>query len=435
MRARKRGATFTRMLPDIISPASTPAPSTSGRRPLGATVIALAIVSFLTDVSSDMIYPLLPGFLTASLGVSAAFLGVIEGAAESTAALLKLASGWWSDRVTRRKPLVVAGYGIAALARPMIALASSGTQLLFIRLADRVGKGIRSSPRDALIADAVDARDRGRAYGLHRAADNAGAVVGPLLAFALLGVGGLSLRTVFALAAIPGALAVVVLVMRVKEGGATLIVPMMAGRHEADAAGRAPHANATGRATLGAEFRTVMVSVFLFTLGNSTDVFLLLRAHTLGVSGAQLPLLWALYNGVRAVASAPGGALSDRIGRRPVVLVGWALFAAVYAGFAVASVPWHVWTLFAVYGMTFGLTEGTEKALVADLTPIALRGTAFGWYNLVIGIGALPASVLFGVLWTGYSPAVAFGVGSAFAMLASLVLLQARLPARATGGG
>ena len=423
-------------------PAQQSAPP--ARRRLGATVIALAVVSLLTDVSSDMIYPLLPGFLAGTLGVSAAFLGVIEGAAETTAALLKLASGWWSDRLRRRKPLVVAGYGLSALVRPLVALATGGGQVLAIRVADRVGKGLRSSPRDALIADAVDPRDRGRAYGAHRAADNAGAVLGPLIAFALLGVGGVSLRTVFALAAIPGLMAVVVVAARVREAARTTPAPTLVVRREEGALAVAPAAVveevASGRSTghapepFGPAFRTVMVAILVFTLGNSTDAFLLLRATTVGVPVAQVPLLWALYNGVKALASMPGGALSDRIGRRPVVLAGWLLYAGTYVGFAFATHPWHVWALFAVYGLTFGLTEGTEKALVADLTPTARRGTAFGWYNLVVGVGALPASVLFGVLWTRYGPTTAFITGGAFALVGTLVLTLARLPSRPAHG-
>ena len=410
----------------VESPDTTP----RTRRPLGPTVIGLAAVSFLTDVSSDMIYPLLPGFLAGTLGVSAAFLGVIEGTAETTAALLKLASGWWSDRLARRKPLVVAGYAIASVARPLVAIATSGAQVLAIRLADRVGKGIRSSPRDALIADAVDARDRGRAYGVHRAADNAGAVAGPLLAFLLLGVGGLSLRTVFAIAAVPGLLSVIVLVWRVREsrGGSHVVAPAMAVRHEEEASNVVPvaaRASQAPNAPFAPGFNVVMGAVLLFTLGNSTDAFLLLRATSVGVTVAQLPLIWAMYNGVKALASAPGGSLSDKIGRRPVVLAGWIIYAATYAGFAMATQAWQVWALFAVYGVTFGLTEGTEKALVADLTPSERRGAAFGWYNLVIGAGALPASVLFGLLWTTTGPAVAFATGATIALVASLVLAAA----------
>lgn len=408
------------------------------RRPLSPTVIGLAAVSFLTDVSSDMIYPLMPSFMAGTLGVSAAFLGVIEGASETTAALLKLASGWWSDRLTRRKPLVLAGYTIASVARPLVAIATSGAQVLAIRLADRVGKGIRSSPRDALIADATDPRERGRAYGVHRAADNAGAVAGPLLAFLLLGAGGLSLRTVFALAAIPGALSVLVLVLRVREprGGSLASPPALAMRHDEEASDvRLPAAPAAVAPSSGAPvssvapfapgFKVVMGAVLLFTLGNSTDAFLLLRATSVGVSIAQVPLIWAMFNGVKALASTLGGSLSDRIGRRPVVLTGWLMYAATYAGFAVATQAWQVWALFAAYGLTFGLTEGTEKALVADLTPAARRGAAFGWYNLVIGVGALPASILFGTLWTTAGPAVAFATGGAIALIAALVLAAA----------
>lgn len=396
----------------------------SASRPLAPTVWVLAAVSFLTDVSADMIYPLLPAFLSGTLGASAAFIGVIEGAAESTAALLKLASGWWSDRVRRRKPLVVAGYGVAAVARPLVALATQGWHVLAIRLADRVGKGVRSAPRDALIADATDPRDRGRAYGMHRAADNAGAVAGPLLAFALLAA-AVPERTVFALAAVPGVLGVLLLAWRVTERGAS--------GHADESRVASPRASAASPtaaplAPFAPGFPLTLTSVLVFTLGNSTDAFLLLRARDVGVPLAQLPLLWALFNGVKALASMPGGALSDRVGRRPVVLFGWALFAAVYAAFAVVRAPWQAWALFALYGLTFGVTEGTEKALVADLTPPARRGAAFGWYNAAVGLGALPASVLFGILWTTAGPAAAFGTGAALALVASLLLALAPMP-------
>lgn len=377
----------------------------ASRPRLGRTVKALGAVSFLTDVSSEMIYPLLPLFLAGTLGVSAGVIGVVEGAAESTAALVKLASGWWSDRVRRRKPLVVAGYIVASVARPLIAIAQSATQVLLIRVSDRVGKGIRTAPRDALIADSVEPASRGRAFGFHRAADHSGAVVGPLVAWALLEHGGVSLRTVFALAAIPAALAVLTVITAVREPAPAPI-----------AATVAPVRLTTD---LGGRFWAVLGVLFVFTLGNSTDAFLLLRARELGVPAALIPILWAMLHLVKAVSSTPGGALSDRFGRRPLLITGWVLYAAVYLALGSAAAEWQVWALFAVYGVYFGLTEGAEKALIADMVPAARRGAAFGWFNLAIAAGALPASVLFGMVWDAYGAQVAFGMGASLALLAA----------------
>ena len=372
---------------------------------LGRNVIALGVVSFFTDVSSEMIYPLLPVFLTTTLGASAGMLGAIEGAAESTASLLKLASGWWSDRVGKRKPLVVAGYGIASIARPLIAVAQSATQVLLIRLSDRLGKGIRTAPRDALIADSVDPSVRGRAFGFHRAMDHAGAVIGPLLAFALLQWMGLGLRTVFWLALIPGILAMVTVIVFVREA--------------AIASTQATMAPTTGSASVPRSFWAYLGVVLLFTLGNSTDAFLLLRASQLGVPTALLPILWATLHVVKSATSTHGGALSDKIGRLPTLIAGWTIFALVYVGFGVASAQWHAWALFVVYGLFFALTEGTEKALVADFVG-AKRGTAFGWFHLTIGLGALPASVLFGLVWDRAGAPAAFYMGAGLAVLAAI---------------
>jgi MFS family permease len=379
-------------------------------------VLVLAAVSLLTDASSEIIYPLLPIFLTTVLGTSAAAVGAIEGAAETTSALLKLASGWWSDRASRRKPLVVAGYALASLARPLVAIAQSAGQVLAIRLTDRVGKGIRGSPRDALIAESVDPSIRGRAFGFHRAADHAGAVIGPLIAFALLRWEQLPLRTVFLFAALPGVLSVIVLVMGVRE------TP----RDTRAASATKKAAMPSLGAPLGRAFWTFLISVLLFTLGNSTDAFLILRANQLGVSVALVPILWAALHVVKSAASVPGGALSDRFGRKPLILAGWAVYAVVYLGFGRATETWHAWALFLAYGMFFGLTEGTQAALIADLVGSARRGTAYGWYYLAVGVGALPASLLFGLVWDRVSPRVAFDVGAVLAFAAALVLLAVR---------
>jgi len=361
--------------------------------------------------------------ITLLRSASASAVGAIEGAAETTSALLKLASGWWSDRVSRRKPLVVAGYALASLVRPLIGLAQSATQVLAIRLSDRVGKGVRGAPRDALIAESVHPSIRGRAFGFHRSADHAGAVVGPLVAFALLKWEHIPLRTVFLLAAIPGLLSVLVLVLGVREtprqGTAAVLAQPVSG-------------SPLRAAGLGRPFWTFIASVLLFTLGNSTDAFLILRANQLGVSVALVPILWAALHVVKSAASIPGGALSDRFGRKPLILAGWAVYAAVYFAFGRATETWHAWALFLAYGMFFGLTEGTQAALIADLVGQARRGTAYGWYSLAIGIGALPASVLFGLVWDRVSPRAAFDLGAALALAAAVVLLPVRPQPAAT---
>lgn len=393
----------------------------ASRPRLGRNVYALTVVSFLTDVSSEMIYPLLPAFLTTTLGASASFVGAIEGAAESTAALLKLASGWWSDRVRRRKPLVIVGYVIASVMRPLVALARSAGQVLAIRVSDRVGKGIRNSPRDALIADSVDPTIRGKAFGFHRSGDNAGGVVGPLIAFALLNWRQVSLRTVFWWAAVPGALAVGTTIWGVRD------VPK-----ERPATTPSSHSSPSLSISLGGRFWSVLFVILLFTLGNSTDAFLLLRAQQLGVPIALAPILWAWLHIVKTASGTPGGMLSDRLGRKPLLVAGWLLYAVVYFAFGRASATWHAWALFGVYGVFFGLTEGTERALVADLVPLSRRGTAFGWYNLTIGIGALPASVIFGELWDHYSSRAAFDFGAAMALAAALGITLIRIAERTT---
>jgi len=393
------------------------------RPKLGRNVIGLSAVSFFTDVSTEMIYPLLPVFLAGVLGANASFIGAIEGTAETTASLLKLLSGWWSDKVSSRKPFVVAGYLIASIVRPFTAAAHSATQVLTIRVTDRVGKGIRSSARDALLADSAAPEGRGRAYGFHAAADNAGAVLGPLVAFLILklhGVGSLdtgrhliprdehAMRNVFWLSAIPAAIAMVILVVVVRD------VPRRDSGAKSGEAG--------GSASLGGRFWRYLVVVLLFTLGNSTDAFLLLRANQLGVPVALAPILWAVLNFVKSATGTYGGQLSDRIGRKPLIVGGWLLYAAVYYAFAWAGTSWQAWALFAVYGIFYGMTEGTEKALVADIVPTVRRGAAFGWYNLAIGLGALPASLIFGWIWDRWGSPSAFVFGATLALVAAILM-------------
>ncbi|HEY0782850.1 MAG TPA: MFS transporter, partial [Thermoanaerobaculia bacterium] len=319
-------------------------------------------------------------------------------------------SGWWSDRRPRRKPLVVLGYALAALARPLVAFSRSPLQVLAIRLTDRTGKGIRTSPRDALIADSVDPSIRGRAYGFHRAADHAGAVLGPLLAFLLLQMAHLPLRRIFLWTAVPGALSVLLLLYGLRE------VPRAAPAQPIEGGAKGP----AETAPLGGRFWAFLGVLGIFTLGNSSDAFLLLRAGQLGVAPALVPILWAALHVVKSVSSTPAGALSDRLGRKPLLVAGWVLYAAVYWALGQATAAWQVWVLFAVYGIHFGLTEGTEKALVADLVPAARRGAAFGWYNLALGLGALPASLLFGEIADRSGARTAFSFGGAMALLAAV---------------
>ena len=383
-------------------------------------------MSFFTDVSTEMIYPLLPVFLAGVLGANASFIGAIEGVAETTASLLKLVSGWLSDKIGSRKILVVIGYGIATIVRPFTAAAHSARQVLAIRLTDRIGKGIRTSPRDALLADSAPVQARGRAFGFHAAADNAGAVLGPLLAFMILklhGVGSFdgtnrllphdeqALRNVFWLAAVPGLIALAILIVVVRD------VPRReAGGKAAEASGGAVGGGLTRR------FWAYLVVVLLFTLGNSTDAFLLLRANQLGVPVAMAPILWALLNLVKSATGTYGGQLSDTLGRKPLIVGGWLLYAAVYFAFGWAAAAWQAWALFAVYGIFYGMTEGTEKALVADIVPRSRRGSAFGWYNLAIGLGALPASLIFGAIWDRAGAPSAFMFGATLALIAALLM-------------
>jgi MFS family permease len=390
--------------------AAPPAP----RRRLPPTVVALGVVSLLNDAASEMIYPLLPALITA-LGGGPAVLGLIEGVAESTASFLKLGAGVLADRVRRLKPLVVAGYALASVLRPLVAFATAPWQVLVVRCGDRVGKGLRSSPRDALLAAAAPPERRGLAFGFHRAMDHAGAFLGPLLALVFLDLAHLPARTVFLLAAVPGALTVIVLVVGVREHLVTR---------------PAAAATAGPRARLGARLWWFYAALVLFTLGNSSDAFLLLHAQKHGVAVALLPALWLMHHVVKAALSMLGGALSDRVGRRRSILAGWALYAVVYLAFGLAARSWQIWLLFAVYGVYFALTEGAEKALVADLAPPAARGAAYGVYNFALGVAAVPASLLFGALYQGVGPLAAFATGAGCAAAGAAVLVLGAVATR-----
>jgi MFS family permease len=387
-------------------------------RRLPRNVFAISLVSLLNDASSEIIYPLLPLFLAGALGASPRVIGLIEGGAESVSSLLKLFAGYVSDRAGRRKQLVVFGYGLASCARPLLAFARNWPAAFAIRLSDRIGKGIRTAPRDAMIADATPAAQRGLAFGFHRAMDHAGAIIGPLISFALIwwlvvdrnAPTASEFKTIFLCASVPALAAVLVAIFFVRETHA---------QHAAQPS--APPVRFTLRGFDG-NFKRFLVLVALFTLSNSSDAFLLLRARDAGIAVVMLPLLWAALHVSKVVSSLVSGDLSDRIGRKKLILAGWLLYAAVYAGFAfVTSAAW-AWALFLIYGIYFGLCEGVEKALVADLVRPEQRGTAFGLYNLAFSITVWPASLLMGEVWDWQGPRVAFLMSAVLGTLAAVLL-------------
>ncbi len=389
---------------------------------LPRNVFSISVVSLFNDASSEIIYPVLPLFLALTLGATRAQIGLIEGAAESLSGFLKLFSGYFSDRRGRRKGMVVFGYGLASVARPLIGLATRWPQVFAIRMADRFGKGVRSAPRDAMIADSALPNERGLAFGFHRAMDHAGAVIGPLTAYAVLSLIATNrqeptaehYKTLFLLAAIPALVAVLVAIFAVRETG-----------HAARAVDENNPRPAPSRLTLrgfDSNFKRFLVILALFTLSNSSDAFLLLRAQQAGVSAALIPLLWAALHVSKVVSSVLGGDLSDKLGRKTMIVSGWALYAAVYLAFAFVSTAAEAWILFLVYGVYFGLTEGTEKALVADLVRPEQRGTAYGLYNLAFSITVLPASILMGKLLDAYGPFTAFLTSALIGSTAALLL-------------
>lgn len=374
---------------------------------LPRTVWLIGLISLVNDSASDMLYPLIPLYLSSVLMAGPKALGLIEGIAEASASLLKLFSGVVVDRTRRSKPWLVFGYGLAGLGRPLIAVINSWPWLLAIRFADRVGKGLRSSPRDALLAASVGAHQRGLAFGLHRAMDNAGAVIGPLLATALLAL-HVPLHAIFLWSALPAALCLALTCwLREPARPPQLAPPPFSWRLH----GMPP------------SLRRYLLVLALFTLGNSSNMFLLLRAQALGVPLAQIPLLWAAVSAVAMLFSTPLAALSDRVGRVQLLVGGYALYGLFYLAFGLLRQQgWPLFALFAGYGLFMAATEGVEKALVADLAPAAGRGTAFGWFHLTSGACLLPASLLFGWLYQAGSPLLAFGFSAACALSAAALL-------------
>ncbi len=375
--------------------------------PLPKSVKLLGAASFLNDVASEMIFPLLPRFLVTVLGGNRIQLGLIEGVAESVSSLLKLWSGAWSDRSTRRKQFVVGGYALAAIARPVLSVVTAPAQLFMARIADRIGKGIRTAPRDALIADITPPESRGRAFGFHRAMDHLGAALGPALAALYLWFWPEALRSLFLLTLLPGCLVIALLSIGLKNTPAP--------------PSKSPAFEWTLR-PFDTRFRKYLLVLLLFTLGNSSDTFLLLRASELGVPIAGLPLLWLTFHLAKSGGNLIMGPLVDRIGPRRPLIAGWLIYSGVYIAFALATQAWHAWIFFLMYAAYYALTESAEKTLVTELAGPDQRGLAFGWYNFVIGIAALPSSVLFGILYEQAGPLIAFGSGAALALLATALL-------------
>jgi len=372
-------------------------------------VFLLGIVSLLNDVSSEMVYPLLPIFLKEVLKASTAFIGVIEGIAQTTASILQIFAGWLSDRWAMRKPIVVFGYSLASVARPLLSIAQAPWHVLAIRFADRFGKGMRGAPRDAIVADSTPEEFRGRAFGFHRTMDNLGAAIGPMLATSLVLWLGERYRLIFFLASIPALLSLFALIF-VRE-------------RKPERKEGAPPIKLSLR-PFDRRFKIFLLIVILFTLGNSSDAFLLLKANEVGIDLALIPMLWFALDITRTIFSMPAGAISDRVGRRYVIVLGWFVYALTYFGFAFAGKAVYIWLLFILYGFYYSLTEGVEKAFVADLVPSELRATAYGIYSFAIGVGAFPASALFGALWQWTGGAIVpFSLGAGLALLASLLLL------------
>jgi MFS family permease len=383
----------------------------SSRPSLPRNVKILGLASLLNDVASEMIYPLLPNFLLTVLLGDRFYLGAIEGAADSLASFVKLWSGGRSDQVGRRKGFVVFGYSLAAIARPLIGVVVAPWQLFVLRLTDRLGKGVRTSPRDALIADSTDPSIRGRAFGFHRAMDHLGAAVGPLLASGFLLAWPNQLKVLFILTLLPGLLVVVLIVLGLRETPATE-PPRLRLRLTLQPFDR--------------NFRLFLVALAVFALGNSSDAFLLVRAGELGVPPALLPVLWCAFHVVKSTGNLLFGRAVDRFGPRPFLYLGWLVYGAVYLAFALATTAWAAWLLFLTYALFYGLTEPAEKTFVANLVGAERKGLAYGWYNFALGVTTLPASLIFGALYQYQGALVAFGWGAALALGAAVLLVGVR---------
>ncbi len=388
-------------------------------RRLPRNVWVTTLTSFLTDISSEMILNLVPLFLSNVLGVSTALIGLIEGIAETTSSILKAVSGWWSDKIQGRKWLAVVGYGLSAIAKPFLYIVTGWGGVLAVRFTDRVGKGIRTAPRDALIAGSIDDQHRGLAFGLHRAGDTAGAFIGLTIALGVvlasqsnaLDLSRDTFRTLVLIGIIPGLLAVLVLAIGARE---------VASKPKSGEA-------VVEKTPLSRDFKIFLGIVAIFTLGNSSDGFLVLLAQRRGLNVAEILGMLMTFNLFYTLFSGPLGALSDRVGRRKLILGGWAIYSLIYLLFALTATGWQVWLVYGFYGLYYASVEGTAKALVADLVPKVQHGTAYGIYNATIGLMALPASVLAGVLWQGIGGWDGFGPRAPFIAGAALALIAAGL--------
>jgi MFS family permease len=399
---------------------------------LERNVFFTGLVSFFMDFSSEMIYPLVPIFLSSVLGVNKSVIGLIEGIAESTASLLKVFSGWFSDRIGKRKILLIVGYGISTLSRPIIALSTLWGHVLAFRFTDRFGKGIRGAPRDAIIAESTPHKDLGRSFGFHRGMDTLGAVIGPAIAFILLSLFTGNYRLVFWLSMIPGIIAVLIIVFFIKEQKTKRAEIQESDASELLAPGESPRRLAF-RAKFDWRFKAFVAIATLFALGNSSDVFLILKATDTGIKETQIPIIYLCFNLVYALTAIPAGILSDRIGRKRIILAGFILFGFIYWGFASASEQKHIWGLFLFYGVFMGLTEGIQKAYLGTIIPDKFRATGYGIFNTFTGIAIFPASVVAGWLWDKYGSHATFYYGSITAFLSAFLFILFIITARRKG--
>lgn len=377
----------------------------AGRR----NIIMSGLVSFFTDIASYMIVPVLPLFLVGNLGASTTLVGLIEGIAETTASILKIFSGWFSDKIGKRKPLMLAGYAISNIFRPIFGFTTVWGEVLALKFADKVGKGLRTAPRDALLADSAHEGGMGKAFGIHRTLDELGSALGPLLAFWILSFFADDYRQVFYWTAVPGTLALILIIFGIRDR-----VPKV----KEDS--KAPRLGFKG---MGSGFITFCIIATIFALGNSSDAFLILRAKDVGLAAALVPLAYFAFNITFSILSYPLGALSDKLGRKPLIVGGFFVFGLVYLGFAFASQTWHIWLLFIVYGVYSAATDGVQKAYIADIIPAGNRGMGIGTFNALTGLAALPASILTGYLWKIKGPIGAFGFGSLMAFLACFLFV------------
>jgi len=373
---------------------------------LGKNVFFTGLVSLFMDISSEMVYPLVPLFLTGVLGTTKTTVGIIEGIAEATASILKVFSGWLSDKLGKRKFLMTIGYGVSAASRPLIAVSNTWFQVLTARFIDRVGKGVRTSPRDAIIADSTEKERLGLAFGFHRSMDTIGAVIGPGIAFALLLLSKDNLRLVFYASTIPGIIAVAIIILFIKE--------------KKRAVGEAKAPPRLSISSFNGPFRSYLVVIAIFSLGNFADAFLVLQAENAGISRELIPIVYVLFNIVYALSSAPLGALADKVGFKNMILASFLLYSLIYLGVAFSSSPIHIWILFPIYGVYKGMTDGTQKAYLAVLAPKEQKATAFGVYHTVSGVMLLPASIIAGFLWDNIGPYATFLYGSAMSLAAAV---------------